>query len=526
MNNIAIQGFVAAAVLSLSACGGGVATGGSGDTGGGKDGGKSSADAKVKDGGVKPSAEAGADAGRSMKDGSSSSGDAGRTSPEAGPDATVTDGGKSAEAAADARAGHDATVKDAPGEAPSADAHHAGTDSGPHADADHSKDGGPDAGGVVYVDAGEYHGDGSFFVDGGAYPDVGTPSDGSSHGGTDAGTDAAPGCGPLAACCNSLPTSLQALCSDIVSQGIAANCATELTQLEGAGDCMGVSVLASEIQAPPYFMASDGTLLFWTTSQSSSLVAMPVGGGPITTLVSGGAQLVAVDDVNVYVVENGELLRLPKNGAAPSFVSEAGADLKAVTTLGAAAYWMEFTGSPSTGGQPIAVKSAPLLGGPVSLVAQATVSGFAPNQPRIGVTSSTVFTFSWAGANYFPITGGPTSGVEIVAGVICFFFTSDADAVYCGDGLHVWRIESNGAATGLWTAVNTSTYDPNPYVVFDDTYVYWVDDTTVGTIMKTLKAGGGTPTVLAYDTNPMAIAVDANNVYWGDVGGYIKSAPK
>jgi hypothetical protein len=56
----------------------------------------------------------------------------------------------------------------------------------------------------------------------------------------------------------------------------------------------------------------------------------------------------------------------------------------------------------------------------------------------------------------------------------------------------------------------------------DDTYVYWADMTTVGTIMKAPKAGGGTATVLARDTNPTAIAVDANSVYWGDQGGYIK----
>jgi hypothetical protein len=50
--------------------------------------------------------------------------------------------------------------------------------------------------------------------------------------------------------------------------------------------------------------------------------------------------------------------------------------------------------------------------------------------------------------------------------------------------------------------------------------------TTVGTIMKAPKTGGGTATVLARDTSPTAIAVDANNVYWGDMGGYIKSVPK
>lgn len=62
-------------------------------------------------------------------------------------------------------------------------------------------------------------------------------------------------------------------------------------------------------------------------------------------------------------------------------------------------------------------------------------------------------------------------------------------------------------------------------IVFDGTYVYWADATNVGSIMKAPKAGG-TATVLAWDTTPTAIAVDASSVYWGDAEGYIKSTPK
>ncbi len=44
--------------------------------------------------------------------------------------------------------------------------------------------------------------------------------------------------------------------------------------------------------------------------------------------------------------------------------------------------------------------------------------------------------------------------------------------------------------------------------------------------MKAPKAGGGTATVIAHDTSPTAIAVDASSVYWADENGYIKSVPK
>ncbi len=384
-----------------------------------------------------------------------------------------------------------------------------------------------------YVDAGYFHGDGAFFVDGGAYPDVGAPRDASGHGGVDAafdasGIDASSGCPALSACCSSLPSSSQSLCTATEAAGNAANCTTELTQLQSTGECMGVSIIASEIQQPATQLLSDGTTLFWTdTYNSTGLFAVPVGGGAIKTLVAGGVQLglVAVDDVNVYVTENPGLLRLPKNGSAPSLVSEAGAHILAVTTLGTSAYWMELAGR-GQHGQPIVVKSAPLLGGSVATVALATITGYC-NEPALGVTSSTAFVSYFDSIQYFPMTDAPSAPVKSVAGTYCESLTSDVDAVYCD----VWnssnlRIASDGTTAALGPNVMGDGSSGSPYIVFDDTYVYWADETTVGTIMKAPKAGGGTPTIIARDTSPTAIAVDDRSVYWSDIGGYIKSIPK
>ena len=59
----------------------------------------------------------------------------------------------------------------------------------------------------------------------------------------------------------------------------------------------------------------------------------------------------------------------------------------------------------------------------------------------------------------------------------------------------------------------------------DETFLYWVDNVTAGTVMRAPKAGGSA-TVLARDANPTAIAVDDRAVYWADEGGYIKSILK
>jgi hypothetical protein len=62
-------------------------------------------------------------------------------------------------------------------------------------------------------------------------------------------------------------------------------------------------------------------------------------------------------------------------------------------------------------------------------------------------------------------------------------------------------------------------------LAFDDTSVYWVDNATVGTIMSAPKTGG-TASIIARDTSPVAIAVDANAVYWSDQGGNIMRLAK
>jgi hypothetical protein len=429
------------------------------------------------------------------------------------------------------------------GESPGSDATSLPRDSslGYDASAQTKQDGGAPftdaSAGLTYIDAGSYHGDGSFFVDGGAYADAGTRLDGSSARRTDGslGIDASPGCAPLAACCPSLPGAMQSLCDSVAEAGNGANCAAELTELESGGNCEGVSVLASELQVAPNQMVSDGTTLFFTTNETPGLLAIPVTGGPVTTLLSGtvGPNFLAVDDVNVYVVVRQtalplgtfpcwSIVRVPKNGSASSLVNEPGAYVVAATTLAGEAYWAESLGSPGSGWQdPIAVRRGGLRGGPTSVVGQWMSPGNPPGE--ISVTSSTVFVIEPASApsmaQLFPMSSGGLSSLAAIAG--CGTLVSDMNASYCsqttGENL---RIASEGTTTSLGPAASSS------YIVFDDTYVYWADMVIAGTIMKAPKAGGGAATVLARDTSPTAIAVDANSVYWGDTDGYIKSVPR
>jgi hypothetical protein len=392
--------------------------------------------------------------------------------------------------------------------------------------------------GSTQVDAGYYHGDGSYFVDGGAYPDVGSPRDAAmvkDASAVDGGLVAA--CAALADCCTSLQGASQSFCSLTATANNASDCSVEQSQLASDGDCTGVSVLASQIQVPPNYMVSDGTTLFWTTDATPGLLAMPVQGGAITVLLSSAITntligdnspvvFLFVDNVNVYLLQNNGVVRIPKDGSPATLVSDPGTLVFAVSVLGSTVYWVEYAGTLDMYETlPVSVKSAPLLGGPARVVASFNFA----NPPAdvgvdLGVTATEVFVGARGQILYdFSIAAGVPAGglASLAAGGNCDLLTSDTSAIYCAQnsGSNV-AIASDGTATTLGPAVSSS------HIVFDDAYVYWADLTTVGTVMKAPKSGGATATVIARDTRPTAIAVDANSVYWGDQGGYIKSVPK
>jgi hypothetical protein len=68
----------------------------------------------------------------------------------------------------------------------------------------------------------------------------------------------------------------------------AQDASTDDGQEPAEGGDGGATSIASEIQATPTSLVSDGTSLFWVSALSASpVLSMPVGGGPIQTVVAG-----------------------------------------------------------------------------------------------------------------------------------------------------------------------------------------------------------------------------------------------
>jgi hypothetical protein len=249
--------------------------------------------------------------------------------------------------------------------------------------------------------------------------------------------------------------------------------------------------------------------------------------------VSGG--FLAVDSTYLYYPgQSGGYYRSPKHGGAATLITGAGAEVSGFTLLGSSAYWLEVT--PGAGAGPInestIVKTAPAHGGAASVLATITEQGTLGGG-QIAVTSTTVFLQTGPGPGSglvsFPISGLLPSGSapKMVSGIMggCEWLVSDSGAVYCYDGSMI-AIADDGSTTNLGSVVDDGQQNAGTgSVATDEMYVYWTDQTTVGTIMRVAKSGG-TPTILARDTSPEAIAVDSSAIYWSDKGGNIMRLPK
>lgn len=300
----------------------------------------------------------------------------------------------------------------------------------------------------------------------------------------------------------------------------------------------GATVIASEIQVVATNLVSDGTTLYWTSSNGppAGISAIPVAGGAVSTAVAGPASggFLAVDGTYLYYPsQSGDYYRSPKHGGAATLITEAGAQVGGFTLLGSNAYWLEAPqgSGPGPNNGSFVVKTAPAQGGAASVLATISQQGPGGGGGRIGVTSTTVFLETGPGPGgglaSFPIAGLPSGATPtMVSGVMgCEWLVSDSSDVYCYDGSMI-AVADNGSTTTLGTVVDDGMQNAGiGSVATDEMYVYWTDQTTVGTIMRVPKSGG-TPTILARDTSPEAIAVDSNAIYWSDKGGNIMRLPK
>jgi len=374
----------------------------------------------------------------------------------------------------------------------------------------------------------------------------GSVSDGAREGGGDgSAADAAdgnPGTCDAADTCGGVCVDLQTSAQNCGSCGAVCGGTCVL------GRCQ-VAIASS--QAWSYFLAIDGTNVYWTdyggsgggSSTNGTVMKAPLAGGAATMLASnqGGPAGITVDPSNVYWVNytSGTVMSVPINGGGqPTVIATNQIDAWGVAVVGSNVYWTIKNGNDLG-----AVLTAPITGGAAP---QTIATGL--NAPvNVALDSANVYWSYVSGATTIfdkaPLTGVPEGGfattlytettgaANLVAAQSILYWTYPGTCT-AGEGGSVCSGAVYGAPTAggaTPTVVASGLNAPNGFAV-DGTNVYWASGATsggAGGIMKAPLSGSGPVVLLSNDIagpTPQSLAVDGTNVYWassydGSTGG-------
>jgi hypothetical protein len=243
-----------------------------------------------------------------------------------------------------------------------------------------------------------------------------------------------------------------------------------------------VTVLAAN-QVVSNGIAVTSSNVYFTDPFWGTVVSVPLGGGGLSTLVSGeeGPSPVATDGVDVYWSAGGGIMRVPLSGGVPVTLASSSVSATAIALDGTSVYWVN-------GDDPGDVRSAPLSGLP-------------------------------EGGSPVTIASGQSSPIAIAVAGTHVYWTN-----YIAAGTVMSATLSGGSLTTLAAAQN---YPEG--IAVDGTSVYWTNS-AAGTVMRVPLAGGSPSTVASGQSQPWGIAVNGGFAYWtnyngGTGGGTVVRAP-
>lgn len=286
------------------------------------------------------------------------------------------------------------------------------------------------------------------------------------------------------------------------------------------------------VKAPPTVLASglklenlvamgtDGSHVYWSSSEGRELMKVPVTGGAPVTLVSAPDRItaIAVDRASVYYFADGKIMKVAIGGRAPTTLTTDTGSITALAVDATSVFWMSWDGHVSR------LMKVSTGGGKATTLA--TGSGI---PDALAVNDRAIYWTSWrsdASVSSSTTGDGAVLSVPLAGGTPVelaskqpgpHFMAIDATHVYWNNigpreapGLMKAPL-SGGSVTTLATGVHTSG------VAVDGSRAYWSDYQT-GSIMA-IGLEGGERTVLADgQKRPNAIAIDAGHIYWANLG--------
>jgi hypothetical protein len=281
------------------------------------------------------------------------------------------------------------------------------------------------------------------------------------------------------------------------------------------GEC--VVTLATATPSAATDLAVDATHVYWTDQVDNTIQRIPLGGGPVESLVTDQMQAhhIALDATSIYWLSNGVnggVWKSGRDGSGPTRI----VPLNNITDLAVTAAGVYFLGGPG------AVSVLPT--GADASVAVATGGDF---PSRLAVDDHNVYYTEYGTTVYrAPLDGGVTVPLTTSQGIPQSGLALTATDVYWGTGSLTMSAPLAGGAAQ--TRASTALFG----VAVHGEFLYGF--TPTGSIVKIPLAGGRAETLVFRNTSSaytiLDIAVDDTSVYWTEtangVGSVLKVTPR
>jgi hypothetical protein len=272
-------------------------------------------------------------------------------------------------------------------------------------------------------------------------------------------------------------------------------------------------------QKNPGGIASNGSKVVWTTNDATmtggnlngtgEIMAVSPSGGTPTPLVSSvdNAAVVAIDSTYAYWfgANDNTISKVPlAGGAATAIENNLDNSIYEMVIDSTSVYWANVLD---------AIRSAPLTGAKNTLLASLGDAGFnAQYQTQdIAVSSAGVFAMTPTSILIVPLGGGSFS--TLATGQTPGAIVADATSVYWANASGIMKVAVGGGTPAQLAALTAGV----AFMAVDADSVYWIE--LGGSVKKVPLAGGTAVALAAAPLLPGGLAVDATNVYWTDPNG-------